>query len=71
MLSILHGTINANKQLLFFFKVLHMLLLKVMHYNILHYPKRYLIALLSYSLWKEMHYITFALLFVTWAGLAQ
>ncbi len=41
-----------------------------MHYNILLLPKSFLIVLLSYSLWKVMHYTSFRLLFVTWSGLA-
>ncbi len=38
------------------------LLLKVMHYNIALLPKKLLITLLIYFLWKVMRYITFALL---------
>ncbi len=37
-----------------------------MHYNIALLHKKELIVLLSYFLWKVMHYITF----VTWTGLA-
>ncbi len=36
-------------------------ILKVMHCNI---------ALLSYSLWKIMHYVIFVFIFVTWTGFA-
>ncbi len=38
------------------------LLLKVMHYNIALLPKKLQITLLSYFLWKVMHYVTFTLL---------
>ncbi len=40
-----------------------------MHYNIALLPIKLLIKLLSYILWKEMRYITFALLFKYEQGL--
>ncbi len=51
-----------------------LLFFKIMHYNIALLHKnnfKKLIALLSSFLWKVMHYITFELLFFTWAGLAN
>ncbi len=41
-----------------------------MHYNIVLLYKKLLTALLSYSLWKVIHYVTVVLHFVNWAGLA-
>ncbi len=40
-----------------------------MHYNIALLPKKYLITLLSYIVWKVMRYVTFALLFKYEQGL--
>ncbi len=40
-----------------------------MHYNIALLHKK-VANCVSYFLWKVMHYVTFALPFVTWAGIA-
>ncbi len=40
-----------------------------MHYNIALLHKK-VANCVSYFLWKVMHYVTFALPFVTWAGFA-